>query len=333
MPHPDYDRFQAEDFLMDDYFMEWMLRPSPRVCSFWEDFMRKNSAGTEELQKAIHLYNVLKRDRDVLTDSEARVLKQNIFNQFHRRRGAQNIFNAWMSAAAVVLVIAVSLFTYRFLRPDQIVVETAYGVMQKVSLPDATVVTLNGNSSLRYADDFMAASTREVWLEGEAFFEVTESKSKEFIVHADDLDVEVLGTTFNVDNSERVTRVVLNTGSVTVTLHAEEGREKVHLSPGEMIAYQKTEGRMVKQAVDPAAYASWKNAAFHFDRISVEDIAQTLEERYGYHVTVADPALRKKLFTARLDSADVDVLVAAMEKALSMRAVREGEKTMIWSLN
>lgn len=322
---------------MDDYFIEWMMRPSPEALLFWEDFKKNNPSGTEELEKAIYLYRALHLNNHYLREAEVQELKEKLFKEVvqGKKAGRQAIFfSPWIKVAAAVLVVAMAgFFLYRAAPDRTVVIATVYGEHREITLPDESVVTLNGNSSLRYSKDFNTETIREVWLEGEAFFAVTELKPKKFIVHTADLDVEVLGTTFNVDDRESMTKVVLSTGSITVHLNADDTREQILLSPGEMIEYKKSAGVIVKQEVDPELYASWKDHALNFDRVAVDDIAERLEERYGYDITIADAALGKKFFTGRFSSDDIGIVILAMEKALGMEVIYEGKMKMIWKLS
>lgn len=334
MPH--YEHFQAEDFLMDDHFVEWILHPSPETLSFWEDYKRKNPSKREELERAIELCRTLQLNNHYLTDQEAGLLKEKIrANMRHNQSSPvqKRFFSPWMAAAIISLVLVAGISIYKYGFSHTVVVETAYGQHQEVALPDGSVVNLNGNSSLRYSPELNESEIREVWLKGEAFFVVTKSPDTKFIVHTDDLDVEVLGTSFNVDDRESVTRVVLNTGSITVHLTAESGEEKILLKPGEMIEYKKSESAFVKQRVDPENYAAWKEDIFTFEGTHVVEIAQMLEARYGYEITIADSLLAAKFFTGRFSSENVDVLLTAMEKALGMQVVHEGDNEMVWRLN
>lgn len=333
---PKLENFQAEDFLMDDHFIEWMLRPSSQTTLFWEDFRRKNPSRTDELEKAIQLFRALQQSNHYLNEQEAETIKRNIREQVHeqRNRGRAISFTPWLKVAAaiaLVIVAGVSIYELRFSR--SVLVETAYAVRQEIALPDASVVHLNGNSSLRYAADFDTQEVREVWLKGEAFFVVSKSPRKKFIVHTDDLEIEVLGTSFNVDNRETMTKVILNTGRIKVYVSAENGKEDIFLRPGEMIEYQRDKATIMKQVVNPESYNSWRNDTLQFNRVSVAEIAQTLEERYGYHITIVDTALREKYFTGRFPTRDIDIAITAMEKALGMEARYAGRKEMIWTLN
>src|SRR5690606_15777064 len=107
---------------------------------------------------------------------------------------------------------------------------TGYGETRKINLPDGSLVVLNANSELKYESNWQQAPMREVWLQGEAFFEVVKTtEEKQFIVHTGSLDVEVLGTQFNVHNRHQKVQVVLSSGKVK--LQPLERQESLLMNP------------------------------------------------------------------------------------------------------
>lgn len=328
-----YENFQAEDFLMDDYFIEWMGSPSSETFRFWEDFKTRNPSSVDELEKAMRLYRAMELNNHYLTAEEKTKLKEQIRTKAKGtgKDSPSFLLLPWMkAAAAITLLVVAGISVYQYFAGGTILVETVYGERQQVTLPDASVINLNGNTSLRYASDFKEA--REVWLEGEAFFEVKHMDKKKFVVHTDGLDIEVLGTSFNVDDREGITKVVLNTGKIKIYVSGDPINENVVMSPGDMVEYKKESASLVKQLVNPEIYSTWTKDTLNFNRASVADVAQVLEERYGYRITIADPELRRKFFTGRFSSRDIGVVITAMERALGMEATYEGKKKMVWRL-
>ncbi|WP_343670533.1 FecR domain-containing protein [Chitinophaga sp.] len=146
----------------------------------------------------------------------------------------------------------------------------------KLTLPDNTVVYLNGASSLRYARSF-AGKQREVFLEGEAYFEVSPDKKRPFIVHSRGQKVQVLGTHFNISSydGEPVSTTLLE-GAVKITTTGSHSQE-VLLKPG----FQATlgpKGFEVKE-VDPGSATSWKEA-FVFNQTPLKNVLKQLGRWY-----------------------------------------------------
>src|SRR5690606_22589795 len=122
-----------------------------------------------------------------------------------------------------------------------------------------------------YPEDWDHQAVREVWLEGEAFFHVQEKSSPggiKFIVHTEGVDVEVLGTRFNVRNRRHATEVVLNSGKVKLNFG---GKEEVLMEPGDLVEYSaKTQSYAHKQ-VNSETYTSWRNHVLTFDESTLDE--------------------------------------------------------------
>lgn len=171
---------------------------------------------------------------------------------------------------------------------------TASGSKGRFVLPDSTVVWLNSNSLLEYPEKF-TANTREVHLTGEAYFEVRKNEKQPFHVHAGEMDIEVLGTRFIVDNYQRKSTVeaVLVEGSVKV-----EGCKMNHsvvLTPGQLISYNKQNEKVDVQTVNTADYISWIQNELTFDNAKLADIIVNLEKWYGIDI-VCSPDFANSVF-------------------------------------
>ena len=155
----------------------------------------------------------------------------------------------WFRAAAAVLLIGmisiISLFYYTKYQKQEIT--TVYGQVRTIALPDGTIVMLNANSKLAYAKNWDKTKTREVWIKGEGFFKVNHlhqvgkiKDEERFIVHAENLNVEVLGTSFNVNNRRGLVKVALFTGQVRLDVKDDKS-PAINLQPGDWVSTMKIE--------------------------------------------------------------------------------------------
>jgi transmembrane sensor len=199
-------------------------------------------------------------------------------------------------AAGLSGLILLSFAGQAYLDHRPTVVSTAYGQVQRVTLPDQTVVYLNGNSQLTY-DRFVAGKAREVWLEGEAFFEVTHLKSHEkFMVHlSDQVEIEVLGTAFNVSNRTPEKAVVLKSGKIKLKLQDEQKEKNIYLRPGDLVTTgDKPTSGIHKKTVDPQVYYAWIAHKWVLDNTSLGEMLLKLRETYGIKTLVTNKALLEK---------------------------------------
>lgn len=210
-------------------------------------------------------------------------------------------------AAAAVVVLAMSSlsfyagYTY-FQGQDKVVsFETVvpFGSRSKVILPDQSVVWVNAGSSLQYNEDFSEKS-REVYLKGEAYFEVTPDSLMPFIVKSDKLDVKVLGTIFNVRTYEEedLVDVVLRTGKVDVSMNdLVSGGQTHHLLPNEKLSYNKQTTALDKTRVNAADYCVWINGGMKFVSIPFSQLVSELERKYNIILIVNSPSLLQSVYS------------------------------------
>ncbi|MFD2554808.1 FecR family protein [Sphingobacterium tabacisoli] len=166
----------------------------------------------------------------------------------------------------------------------QLLLRTPRGGQYHITLSDGTKVWLNAESKLVYPVTFVG-DRREVYLEGEGYFEVASDRKKPFIVKTEKEQVEVLGTHFNLNSytDERVSRVALLEGSVKVSTAAGRGSEI--LRPGQQ-SLVSSAGISV-EAVDMDECLAWKNGEFMFNNESLESIARRLERWYDIDIELS----------------------------------------------
>jgi ferric-dicitrate binding protein FerR (iron transport regulator) len=208
---------------------------------------------------------------------------------------------ASVAASIAVLLGVTSWLSYRYGYHRQVnipVVETAtpFGIQSSVVLSDGTKVRLNVGTTLSYPVTFVPGS-REVTLCGEAFFEVSPDDRRPFVVHAETLDVRVLGTKFNVKAypEEEVVAVTLESGRVEAGI---EKQSVFHpLDEGEQLVFDKTRHTFRKGRVQTRHYSGWKDGEFYFESITFERIARQLERRFNVKIHIASESLKQTVFT------------------------------------
>jgi transmembrane sensor len=228
-------------------------------------------------------------------------------------------------AATLLFLVSVSLWLYTYSN-DLIEVETGFGERLTVTLPDKSSVMLNGNSTLRYSKDWDDKASREVWIEGEGFFSVTHTKDhQKFIVHAADyLDVEVLGTKFNVKSRHGAPEVLLTEGKVKL---ATSDAQQVFLKPGELATMHNK--HLSARSVDKRQYTSWVENKLFFERSTLNEVALLLKETYGLHVQFSHPDLQRKELSGEISSATEDDVLRAIAETFDLEVAKRGRFVVI----
>lgn len=173
---------------------------------------------------------------------------------------------------------AVLTDTYRQAQTELVVVSVPSGETYDVTLPDGTVAYLHQNSSLMFPSRFGGGS-RNVTLEGEAYFNVHKDSSHPFIIKTDNAQVRVLGTELNVSAYKRQdVTVTLITGSAAVVADEVEQR----LVPGEQIVLAGGEAR--RSMVDLQPFTNWRDGFFYYDNMTLEEVLRQIGKAYNYSV-------------------------------------------------
>ncbi len=219
----------------------------------------------------------------------------------------------WLAAACAVLLVAA---TGLFLAGDFIryrTYATRSGETRSLVLPDGSRVALNANSTLKVARELPGTTGREVWLAGEAFFTVAKRPDRaRFVVHTEDLDVEVLGTQFNVTQRRGNTRVVLNEGKVRLVPRTAGAPQPVLMTPGDLVQVSAARREVARRTVTPAHYSSWRENKLVFNGTPLAEVLLTVQDFYGVRVTLADPDLGEMQFTATLPNNNLDIVLKAI---------------------
>jgi transmembrane sensor len=181
------------------------------------------------------------------------------------------------------------------------------GKPNEIVLTDGSRIWLNTNSKLRFPRQFHGAS-REVFLEGEAYFEVAHQPQKPFLVHTPESVTEVLGTSFNVRSYRHEPFVEINllSGKVSFGLPGATPDGKKLLKPGQKAVLDKNTQVITVTGNDNENYLAWKTNKLVFRETALREALQTLETYYQVEFTVSDTLLLNCRFTATFDKAPLD---------------------------
>ena len=197
------------------------------------------------------------------------------------------------AAAAAVVLLCLSVWTaYLYMQPATIQTVSTLAETRTVRLPDGTSVTLNHYSSLSYPERFKS-DDREVELSGEAYFEVSKDSKHPFIVQTETIDVQVLGTHFNVDAypDNPDVKTTLLTGSVAVS--NKNNSVRMVLKPNEVAIYNKVEQKLTRKVLENAGdEISWRHGEFIFDDLPLQEIARELSNAFHVKIKITDEDIK-----------------------------------------
>lgn len=209
-----------------------------------------------------------------------------------------------------------------------------YGKRFMLILSDGTKVHLNAGTTLRYPVEFIKGKNRQVFLQGEAYFDVAKDEKRPFLIDVDELNIQVLGTQFNLSAypEDEMVRTVLVEGSVGFFEEGPGFDERVHtkLQPGFMATWQKGDGSMAYKEVDTDIYTGWMDGKIIFNHIPFKDILKKLERNYDVTITNNNKVLDDVRFTASFDTETMEQILNAFKKSHPLRfEIREDNQIII----
>lgn len=242
------------------------------------------------------------------------------------------LFRLAGGVAVSILLCLASWFVYDYRRPVAMQTVSAGAAISVITLPDRTKVTLNRYSSLTYPDRFKT-DRREVLLQGEAYFEVEKDARHPFIVKADPVEVEVLGTHFNVEAypGDAEVRTTLLEGSVAVSVPA--GNSRIMLSPGESAVYNRTDKTLQEEkAEENKAATDWRDGHFHFDYLPLQEIVRVLSNAFQVKIRITDETLRNFRIRAHFTKGEnLDEILDLLQPAGNFSYVKANDTIWISS--
>jgi transmembrane sensor len=288
-----------------EQLFDWVSR-SPENQKVFNEYIslwssQRNSADRFDLYKGLRNLN------SRIDEFEAIKKKRTVF------------WSTWNVAAAVVLlaVAGVALYyngIFTFREHTQSLLSEAKAGYEVVSLTltDGSRVTLNKGASLKYPEAF-SFDKREVYLTGEAFFQVTKNSRKPFIVHANGITTKVLGTSFNVNALPDSVVVSVATGKVEVS----DGTRAEVVRPYERVLYA---AKVLRKEETNLAELNWNTRVLEFNNVSMAVAAEELSTYYEVPVMFQDEKLKKCLITGKFKNQKLETVLRAIEFSTDVHA-------------
>jgi ferric-dicitrate binding protein FerR (iron transport regulator) len=181
----------------------------------------------------------------------------------------------------------------------------SYGKKSMIVLSDGTKVWLNAGSQLVYPA-FFSNDTREVSLVGEAFFDVTKNPEKPFIVKASDVNIQVLGTRFDISAypEDKIIQTVLEEGKINLK-YEENGLFKrdhtLSMTPNQMVEFDRSSRETASSIVNVSKYVSWKEGMLEFEKVNLNKALKQIERFYNVNITLGSEQIGEFKLSGKLD--------------------------------
>jgi len=246
---------------------------------------------------------IIKSDRSKLKKEIRQIKKSNQVIFLQNRN--------WLMVASLALLLGLSGFFYlTYVRTISKDYATKLGEHAKVTLSDGTQIWLNAGSHLRYPVKFKGR-TREVYLTGEAFFDVAKDKEHPFIIHTNKMDTKVLGTSFNVQAypDHATQEVSVLTGRVNVKSTVTE--ENVYVTPGQKVVFKSQNNKIQAFTDIPVNSISlWRKNIIVFEDAPLPEVIATINRNYNVAIQIENKNLNNLKISAYFKELPVNQVVA-----------------------
>lgn len=296
-----YADFGVQDFIQDPFFQDSIIHHSDNKNAFWQEFLTVYTGQRETLEKAGEFLKALSFKEERPEEAQIELMLNKHLQQVgqwkeHQVVRMQNL-RRWLRVAAIFGGVILCTAVLYLRRELTITEQTAFGKLKMLMLPDSSEVVLNAHSKLEYKT-WEREKVREVWLEGEAFFQVKHRnqnpsdvhQSEKFLLHTKDILIEVLGTSFDVRQRRQKTEVVLQTGSIKISF-ANDEHPSIFMKPGDVVTYDAVSKQLTQSTTVAENYSSWKEKKLMLLDPSVNEIIRYLEDNFGKKIELQSPQL------------------------------------------
>ncbi len=307
-----------------DTIAEW-LRQSAENGKLYSDLKEIwLSTGTQSNADHYHLDDAIAKFRDKIGKEKYNQEKLLSLNRF-------------LKYAAIFIAILALPFSYyigtRNAKPDNstTTISCAFGDKSSIILPDSSRVWLNSGSKITFNSNFKSGA-RGVMLEGEAFFSVTSDKAHPFRVKTSDIDIEVLGTKFDVKAypDENLVSATLVEGSLAISSLYQSTR----LKPNQKLVFRKESKKMSLQEIsDTSVETEWKDGRLVFRNESLGELAPKLRRWFDVDIVFADEWVKQRRFTGVLERESILEVISYFDLSKYVECRIQGNKLIIKSQN
>ena len=243
------------------------------------------------------------------------------------------------SAILIPLLLGITIFLYHDRQQlaevgqKEMIISVPKGQKVNVTLPDGSTVLLNSLSTLRYQQNF-GYEDRIVSLQGEGFFDIKKEANKKFIVITEHLDVQVLGTKFNLHayNEDELNEMALVEGNVRIETH-ESPQQIAYVNPSEKIIYNKRSKKLSINKSDSKIETAWTFNDIYFRSETFDKVISLLERKYDVNIHLESEILTNDHFTGYINSTNIEDALKMLKIHYKFNYKISNNDVWIYSIN
>ena len=330
-----YHLYEVTDFVVDEDFMRWVYGSNADDELFWSSWLKQNPgkqlAVAEARQLLLSLRIKPEKVNNYMIAAEVEKLLSAIKEPEENKYRISTVRKWWYAAACLIILAGAGLtgiyytkqessaarFNYKNITASKHLLEqiNTSGKLMKVVLPDRSIVTLSPNSRISYQNGFDSVSTRDVYLSGEAFFEVTKDGLHPFRVFANEIITKVLGTSFRITSfdNEKEIQVTVRTGKVSVYSQRNTDNEKttaankldgIIITPNQHLVYKKEQQQFEKELLEKPVIiaADITPQTMIYEEAPLIKVLKDIKKAYGITIIYDADLLKNCTLTADLSN-------------------------------
>ena len=331
----------VEDLLKDEFFVQWVIRPTEDSNYYWEQWLANHPSQKETLQKALQIIKSLDYSaKDEMSQNE----KDQILNKlvaYLRTEKDKSIdksssftFLRRYAAAASILVISLLTVSMFYLiennqkevvlssEPERIVKTVPFGQKNIIKFLDGSEVKLNAGSTMSFISGF-EPEKRVVNLQGEAFFDVAKDENRPFFINSGNAQVKVTGTSFNVKAFENENEIKIAVVSGSVEINFVNGKQ-AKLEKNEMAIYNNQINSVSIQSYNYDQEIGWKDGMLIFDQDNLQQVLLKLQRWYGVEVSLKEKNVAG-LYNGEFENASLEMVMEGISFAYGFEYTINGK--------
>ncbi len=302
-----YENITLEALILDDYFIDWVKYPTEESNLFWGEFRNQNLVNQKLIVNArLAVESLIIASKPHLDETDKPSIWTNLQPQIEVESETKlKFWIRWSAAASILLFLGFGIWHFinkstdnqqvtvqsKIKSNENIEIKNTTKIAQKITFSDKSIVVLKPNSSITYQKDFKG-NNREVYLSGEAFFDVKKNPAKPFIVYANDVITKVLGTSFNIkafQNQEVL--VTVKTGKVSVFYNYPKKNtdlevDGIVLTPNQQVLVSADNENFKRTivAIPLPIILKADLEKFNFNDAPINEIFEAIKEVYGIEI-------------------------------------------------
>ncbi|MEM6801415.1 MAG: FecR domain-containing protein [Bacteroidota bacterium] len=321
----DYPSYSFEELISSESFQKYVLNPGEEEIKFWSEYLSRYPEQKESIQEAKNWILALGSRVD---KAEVEIEYQKFTRSLQTKAYAKTKVRPFqrtrlvLGAAAMISLMLLGVWAVqKYSKAEFKSIQTQFGEMQSFRLSDGSEVHLNANSQVHFAKSWEGEELRELWIEGEGFFDIAHDPSKAFVVHTPQGDIKVLGTSFNVFQRNKELDVTLIEGKVRLNL---ADKKTINMQAGEQVKV--AGGNISKERVDTEPITAWKFDKMIFKEASIANIINRLKVEFDWDIQVKRPEILDKKISAKIPKNDPGILMEALGELYELEVKQLGKK-------